>query len=344
MLMLRRLLAVASAAAVLVVGLVSVASAQSGDEPLPKIGVVQVGEAPETTPAEDSDDLPEGGIEYLDDWEPSAEDIEWMNADTNALVEHLRGLGFEVAVATDEFGVRYVDFDESTDEAIFAAMDDFYRAQFADEVATWSDAEKTDWNAGVDEFVAEMATAGITVETEEIAPGVYDIVWTEELDEAFMDLGGDVFFDGPFDEDWEDGELPEEVIAELNAETDALVDYLEGLGYEVSVTTDELGFTYVDFDETTEEAIFEAMDQFYQERFIDEVATWSDAEKAEWNAGIDEFVAELVAEGITAETEEVAPGVFDIVWTDELEEALCDLDEGVFIIGEPDEGEAMEGV
>ena len=37
-------------------------------------------------------------------------------------------------VETDEFGFSYVDF-ESEDEALFAAMDDFYRQLFSDEVA-----------------------------------------------------------------------------------------------------------------------------------------------------------------------------------------------------------------
>lgn len=134
--------------------------------------------------------------------------------------------------------------------------------------------------------------------------------------------------DGPFfDEEWE---LSVEEIAEINAETDALVEYLQDLGFEVTVETDELGITYVDFDKEGEaaadEALFEAVDDFYRQLFADEVAGWSDAEKAEWNAEIDEFVAELDADGITVETEEIGPGVYDIVWTEELEKTLWELD------------------
>ena len=332
----RRMLAVTAATTVLIGAVVSVAAAQDESEAEAKTGVVHIGVADvEVTPLEEGafedDDffMDDGDFE---DWEPTAEELAEINAETEALVEYLEGLGFEVSVATDELGFTYVDVDDSTDEAIFEAMDDFYQQLFADEVASWSDAEKAEWNTGIDEFVAELAAEGIVVETEEIAPGVYDIVWTEELEEALIELEGDLFFmdDGDF-EDWEP---TAEELAEINAETEALVEYLEGLGFEVSVATDELGFTYVDVDDSTDEAIFEAMDDFYQQLFADEVASWSDAEKAEWNTGIDEFVAELAAEGIVVETEEIAPGVYDIVWTEELEEALCALEgDDVFFVG-----------
>ncbi|MCP3975065.1 MAG: hypothetical protein GY720_11300, partial [bacterium] len=108
--------------------------------------------------------------------------------------------------------------------------------------------------------------------------------------------------------------------AEINAETDALVAHLEGLGFTVTVATDDLGFTHVDFNEDTDEALFAAVDDFYESQWTDELAGWSDAEKAEWNAHIDEIVAEFTADGITVETEEIAPGVFDIVWSDIAEE------------------------
>ena len=65
---------------------------------------------------------------------------------------------------------------------------------------------------------------------------------------------------------------------------------------------------------------------FYHRQFVTEIANWSDAEKAEWNAHIDEIVADLAAEGITVETEEIAPGVYDIVWTDDVEVAIDDVE------------------
>ncbi len=184
--LMKRLRAVAVLAAVLVIGLVGVAAAQAG----------QGDEKPAESAAATAT-LAEG-VEYVDefgefdeddffeDWELSDEEIAEFNAETDALVEHLKGLGFEVAVETDELGLRYLDFTVE-DEGLWEAVDAFYMAQFAEEVAGWSDEEKAEWNAGVDEFVADLAAEGITVETEEIAPGVRDIVWTDELEEALYD-------------------------------------------------------------------------------------------------------------------------------------------------------------
>jgi len=55
----------------------------------------------------------------------------------------------------------------------------------------WGDEKKADWNAGVDAKVAGLAEIGITVETTEIAPGVRDIVWSEELKAALGDFDKD---------------------------------------------------------------------------------------------------------------------------------------------------------
>ncbi|MCP3996530.1 MAG: hypothetical protein GY722_15960 [bacterium] len=52
------------------------------------------------------------------------------------------------------------------------------------------------------------------METEEIASGVYDIVWTEELDDALMELDDDMFFEGPDDGDCEDWEPTAEELDE----------------------------------------------------------------------------------------------------------------------------------
>ena len=202
----RRIVAIAVAAALLVAALVGVASAQTADT-LP--------EEPDKAFAEKEDNAKEVAlsdecdIEFFDeDWVPSAEEIAEINAETDALVEYLEGLGFEVTVATDELGLTYVDLDDKDDEALFAAIDDFYSQMFADEVAGWSDEEKAEWNAEIDAFVAELEAEGITVETEEIAPGVYDIVWTEELEIKLWDLEDDFFLD-EFEDDDADADAEE---------------------------------------------------------------------------------------------------------------------------------------
>ena len=62
------------------------------------------------------------------------------------------------------------------------------KAAKVSELASWPDVKKSAWNAGIDKKVAALAEKGIVVETTEIAPGVQDIVWTEELKTALKGL------------------------------------------------------------------------------------------------------------------------------------------------------------
>ncbi len=120
------------------------------------------------------------------------------------------------------------------------------------------------------------------------------------------------------------GELSPDELAELNAETAALAEHLSSRGFAVTVATRADGLDELVFDEENG-AIWEAIEQFYIESFMAEVAEWSEAEKAEWNADVEAEVAELVALGIAVEVEEIADGVYDIVWTEELERRLDEL-------------------
>ena len=209
----RRIVAIAVAAALMLAALVGVAAAQTGEtvseEPgkaLERVDDAAIdGLQDEGDHADDV--FSEGDCFFDEDWELTPEEIAEINAETDALVEYLQGLGFEVTVATDELGFTYIDF-EGDDEGLDQAIEDFYSQMFADEVAGWSDEEKAEWNAEVDAFVAELAAEGITVETEEIAPGVYDIVWTEELEELLWDLEDELLFDEDPEED--EGEEPED--------------------------------------------------------------------------------------------------------------------------------------
>ncbi len=190
----KRIVAVAVAAALMIVGLVGVAAAQT-DEPAPSKVTADLPVADE---AQEDDPTAESLLECdFEDWEPTAEELAEINAETDALADYLRGLGHEVTISTDDMGFTYVDF-ESADEALFEAMDGFYQQQFADEIAGWTDEEKAEWNAGIEEWVQDLAAEGITVETDEIALGVFDIVWTEELERALMELepAGDCFIEG----------------------------------------------------------------------------------------------------------------------------------------------------
>ena len=203
----RRIVAITVVAALMLAALVGVAAAQTGETVPEEPGkaLERVDDAAVEGLQDEGDH--EGDCFFDEDWEPTPEEIAEINAETDALVEYLQGLGFEVTVATDELGFTYIDF-EGDDEGLDQAIEDFYSQMFADEVAGWSDEEKAEWNAEVDAFVAELAAEGITVETEEIAPGVYDIVWTEELEELLWDLEDEFFFDEDPEED--EGEEPED--------------------------------------------------------------------------------------------------------------------------------------
>ena len=284
--------------------------------------------------------LEEDGFFFGEELTPEL--IEEINAETDALIAHLTALGFEVEVVTDEDGIREPVFDEEAEsDELWEAIDAFYQGLFAAEIAEWSDEDKAEWNAEIDAFVAEMAEQGITVDTAEIAPGVYDVVWTEDLEKSLDELWHDEGHDEWDDKDEffeeceilleEDGfffgeELTPELIEEINAETDALIAHLTALGFEVEVVTDEDGIREPVFDEEAEsDELWEAIDAFYQGLFAAEIAEWSDEDKAEWNAEIDAFVAEMAEQGITVDTAEIAPGVYDVVWTEDLEKSLDEL-------------------
>ena len=134
-----------------------------------------------------------GENDELDPAEEKELIAEW-NAETDALVKHLKGLGFKVSVETDENGLREPVLDED-DEAVIKAIDEFYDARFKAEVAEWTDREKADWNTMIDEEVAELAELGIEAKTRTVAPGVKDLVWTDEIAEAFGELEDELWDD-----------------------------------------------------------------------------------------------------------------------------------------------------
>jgi len=280
---------------------------------------------PTDAPSGVEDTFGEDGAFGEDDWELSDEDIAEMNAETDGLVEYLSGLGFDVTVETDDEGFRYPNFGEE-DDALMAAIDGYYQAQFTDEVASWSDAQKAEWNADIDAFIADLASQGITATKVEIISGLYDIDWTDELDAAFGES-----------EDGFDGQPSAQEVAEINADTGALVDHLKSLGFDVKVETDEYGVRYPVLDDDLDSAVYEAINDYYEATFADEVASWSDEEKAEWNASIDELVADLATQGVTADTVEIAPGVYDVDWTEELEGELMGSSDDGFEFPEPPE-------
>ncbi|MCP3999256.1 MAG: hypothetical protein GY722_29950, partial [bacterium] len=96
--MLRRILTAAAAAMVLVGAVVSVAAAQSDEEETPQADTFQVEPLEDAEVDAVDDDMffegPDDGD--WEDWEPTAEELAEVNAETDALVEYLQGLGFDV--------------------------------------------------------------------------------------------------------------------------------------------------------------------------------------------------------------------------------------------------------
>ncbi|MEM8925749.1 MAG: hypothetical protein AAGD35_19780 [Actinomycetota bacterium] len=130
----------------------------------------------------DLEDLDELDVEMLGDdltdieeWEPTAEELEAINAETDAMVAALAEQGIEVAVETDDDGFRYPVLDGLTDEQvdeIIAAIDVFYEA----------------------EYHAEMAELGVDVEALEACD--------EALFGEFDDVDEDLLTEAvPFEED-----------------------------------------------------------------------------------------------------------------------------------------------
>ena len=200
----------------------------------------------EPAPAATDDAVPDPSAQELDvcvieDYEPSAEELEEINAETAALVEFLADRGFAVEVETDDLGFTYPAFSEAdeADEALWEAVDEFYADRY-----------------------------------EDYAPSA------EELEE-------------------------------INAETAALVEFLADRGFAVEVETDDLGFTYPAFSEADEadEALWEAVDEFYADRYEDFGAELfddcayelTDEDRAEIQAEIAGFIAELDEAGIPYE-------------------------------------------
>ena len=99
-------------------------------------------------------------------------------------------------------------------------------------------------------------------------------------------LFGGEFVDGEFvDGDWEEWVPSAEELAEINAETDDLVAFLAENGVSVEVETDDLGFRFPAFDENTDEAVFDLVDEFFAERYGDEGWLIDEADLADLEDG-----------------------------------------------------------
>lgn len=217
----------------------------------------------------------------FEDWQPSADEVAEMNAETDALVTFMADAGFTLTLETDEFGITYPvfsDADESND-ALWDAMDAFYVERYGD-LDEWQPSadEIAEMNTETTDLVAFLADAGFTVDVETDAAGFTYPIFTEAdeandalwqaVDAFYTERYGDLDIE---DADFGDWQPTADEIAEMNAETTDLVAYLADAGFTVEVETDDLGFTYPVFTEAddTNDALWQAVDAFYSDRYGD---------------------------------------------------------------------------
>ncbi len=261
----------------------------------------------------------------IEDWQPTADEVAEMNAETEALIAYLADAGFTVEVETDDFGISYPIFGgaDETNDPLWEAMDAFYAERYGDidlgGFEDWQPSadEIAEINAETDALIASLADAGFALEVETDEFGITypvfrdadesnDALW-EAVDAFYTERYGDVDF-GEFDSGESDIEVWEPSageIAEMNAETDALIASLADAGFTLEVETDEFGITYPVFRDADEsnDALWEAMDAFYLERY-GELDEWQPTaeELAAINAETDALIAYLADAGITVAT------------------------------------------
>lgn len=244
-----------AAAAALTLGIAVPVMADSGDneprlaEPATSTVVLDVDEMPELDGDFDIADLDEADFDEGDFEELTAEDIEEINADTDALVAYLADKGVTVDVETDQDGLRFPILDDA-DDATWDLVDQYYEETYGDE---WDEFEFDDFedadfeltpedieeiNAETDEIVAYLAENGVTVDVETDEDGVRwpviddedDATW-ELVDQYFFDTYGEdlEMLEGcDFDEDHEFGDDNlEEDLDEDDLEEDEAGDELD---------------------------------------------------------------------------------------------------------------------
>ncbi len=189
----------------------SVVGAQSDDTPT---DTPVPAEAVEAVPGDGELDLQfpetlEGEAIEIENYEPSAEEIDEWNAETDQLIDALKQAGIAVTVETDESGLRYPVFAEDLSEADWEKVDGVFVSVFGEfdealgdvalEELDFEDYEPTaeelaEWNAETEEIIAELEAAGIPVERDEHEGFImFDLPeeLTEEQEALVEDLFGD---------------------------------------------------------------------------------------------------------------------------------------------------------
>ena len=232
------------------VGLAAPSLADSGQPESPtaavQLVVQEADQGPATeTPREESDCV--AVLDGLDaqhdfdgeDFELTAELMAELNAETDAIVACLAENGVSVGVETDPDGLRWPDIADD-DDATWDLLDNYFEEACGD---------------------IEEGLAGAEVP-------FADFELPAEV-EACLDEMGE-FDDFEFDEfefeEFDAADLTEEEVAELNAETQGLVDFLAENGISVDVETDEHGLIEPNLD-SLDDASWELLDEYFEQQY-----------------------------------------------------------------------------
>jgi hypothetical protein len=210
----------------------------------------------------------------------SADEIAEINADNELLANALREAGIDVTTETDELGVTYPKWSDADDEAAWAILDRFFDDKYGvltsvkvvdlDDI----DLEPADLaflNEEADALAAHLDAAGFayTVQTDDL--GVRWIEW-DFGDEAANEAAKQ-FFSERYG-DFEECQLPQEVIDEINAEGRDLAQALSDAGIAVTMVAEGDGITYPEWAEADDVAAEAVLEQFFGERYGD----WKEVE------------------------------------------------------------------
>jgi hypothetical protein len=236
---------------------------------VPAVGLVSFGVASaQEDPASEDAAIEEVTCDV--EMELTPEDVALFNADADALAAFLTERGIPFTVETYEDGVREVVYDYE-DDAVVAAVDEFWAERYPEDEAI-----DPALQADEDALAAYLDERGIAYTWEE--DGGYRYVVVAEDDEAGWQA---------VEEFWaERYPMTAEDVAAANADEDALAAFLDERGISYTRDTDAYGVNFVVTDEN-DEAAWEAVDEFWAERYGDECV----------------LEEELVAEAADAEVE-----------------------------------------
>ena len=253
-----------------------IAGATQGSNP----AVLQVPPAPIETEGSDLEEAFSAEMEFLDEWQPSAEELAEINAEIAKEIKALTDAGVILTLETDEFGITYPVWNADQDDKAEAVYEELYGPfediDFEDADFEISPEEVAEINAEIAKEIKALTDAGVilTLETDEF--GITYPVWNADQDDkaeaVYEELYGpfeDIDFeDADFDFDWEP---TAEEITEIQALVDQEKAALSKAGIAFTLETDEFGLEYPVWNESEEDAAWDVLEGLWEDFTTEEV-------------------------------------------------------------------------